>query len=243
MNLSDLDIYKTIYDTQSLNKTSTLLGYSQSNITARLKAIENEFNTQLFIRSHHGVQATEHGEKLYAFVTQTLSHLNQLKADFNRQLPSLLISELLFDFLILEKKIVSITDTLITIKKTSDIDEELTQRSYDDVFTFNPLTNNTYQLKATELLEVCFFKGSVIPAANPLPILINSDANCPLRQLTLSLCSEADHIIEVDSLENILKLVANGQAISLLPCYLLKNDAYQRNDDKAYNITYFKYQH
>ena len=45
MNFNDLNIYKTIYETKSINKAAKELGYAQSNLTARLKAIEHELNS------------------------------------------------------------------------------------------------------------------------------------------------------------------------------------------------------
>ncbi|MTD38676.1 LysR family transcriptional regulator [Erwinia sp. CPCC 100877] len=62
-NIADLIIFKTIYGVKSLNKTAQLLGYTQSNITARLKAIESDCQTIFFTRSHPGVTATTNGEK------------------------------------------------------------------------------------------------------------------------------------------------------------------------------------
>lgn len=54
MQLHDLKVFKTIYETGSINKTAQILGFAQSNITARLKVLENEFSTSFFQRSPKG---------------------------------------------------------------------------------------------------------------------------------------------------------------------------------------------
>ena len=48
MNLNDLSIFINIYETGSLNQSAKALGYAQSNISARLQAIEREMGVQLF---------------------------------------------------------------------------------------------------------------------------------------------------------------------------------------------------
>lgn len=243
MNLSDFEIYKTIYEIKSLNKAAVILGYSQSNITTRLKALETEFNTLLFTRNHNGVNATENGVKLYTFINQTLNQMNKLKTNFSNATPTLLISELLFNFLVIEKKVFSINDILITSKKTSEIPEELNNHFYDFIITFNKLINNAYTLKSIKKLNVCFLQSNVIRKNESLPIFINNDLMCPLRNLTLELYKGSTNIIEVDSLQNILKLVENGQGISLLPQYLVRTYSFERKDSVSYDIEYFKYQY
>lgn len=82
MNFNDLVIFKTIYEEGTLNKAAKRLGYAQSNITARLQAIEDECNTLLFIRNHNGVTPTANGEEFYLFSLTTLSKFETVKKIF-----------------------------------------------------------------------------------------------------------------------------------------------------------------
>ncbi|MGX7048535.1 hypothetical protein RU86_GL000583 [Lactococcus piscium] len=50
MNFNDLAIFVDIYETGSLNQSAIHLGYAQSNLTARLKKLELDMATRLFIR-------------------------------------------------------------------------------------------------------------------------------------------------------------------------------------------------
>lgn len=50
MNFNDLTTFVNIYETGSLNQSAIILGYAQSNLSVRLKTLESEMNTALFIR-------------------------------------------------------------------------------------------------------------------------------------------------------------------------------------------------
>ena len=81
MNFNDLYIYQTIYETRSLNKAALKLGYTQSNITARLKTMERELKAPLFVRSNLGVRPTKNGQKMYHFATKALQNYQNLRDD------------------------------------------------------------------------------------------------------------------------------------------------------------------
>ncbi|WP_142999225.1 helix-turn-helix domain-containing protein, partial [Streptococcus gordonii] len=40
MNFNDMSIFVTIYETRLINKSSKILQYAQSNLSARLKVLE-----------------------------------------------------------------------------------------------------------------------------------------------------------------------------------------------------------
>ena len=71
MNIKDLAIYMSIYETQSLNQSAQVLGYAQSNLTARLKNMENELGAAFFIRQPRGLQPTDQGKQMYRFAKET----------------------------------------------------------------------------------------------------------------------------------------------------------------------------
>ncbi|BDR57438.1 LysR family transcriptional regulator [Xylocopilactobacillus apis] len=240
MNFNDLIVFKTIYEKKTINKAAKELGYTQSNLTARLHALENECNTSFFVRSYNGVSATENGEKFYSFVRQTLSQFDELKNSFSKKIPELLTSELLFKCLVVDDQEFSIVSTKITCKKTSKIASELNKNHYDYVVTFNKLNRNDFKLVATEDLPVSFLSRK--ENINDLPVLINSDHLCPLRKLTIQLIEDPARLVEIDSLENISQLVLDGQATALLPLYLTK-DGYQTIDDRSFSVNYYRYKY
>ena len=241
MNFNDLHIYQTIYETRSLNKAALKLGYTQSNITARLKALEQELNTPLFVRSNLGVKPTKNGQKMHDFATKVLQNYQNLKEDLSINKTKVLISELLFGYIITKKAPFSFEHYDIIIKNTNEIQELITKHAYDMVWTFTPITLPKYSLIKKSHLEACFLKGNK-KTAGKVPVAINADINCPFRNLTLKLTQNKNSVTEIDSLEMILELVKKGQATALLPKYLM-NDDLVAADSQSWNIPYYFYRY
>ena len=241
MNFNDLSIFKTIYELKSINKAALKLGYTQSNITARLKALEKEVNAPLFVRSNLGVRPTSSGEKMYKFATTTLQNYQDLKASLTTSKPQILIAELLFGYLITKKTKFLIDRYEVIIKNTDAIQEMLTKKTYDIVMTFVPISSSNYLLTKKSSLQSCFLTGKGTENKK-IPIAINADFNCPFRDLTLQLASNKSEIIEIDSLEMILQLVKQGKATALLPKYLISDDLVPANK-QTWEIPYYSYRY
>lgn len=242
MDFKGLHIFKTIYDLKSLNKAAKALSYTQSNITAHLKKIEHELRATLFIRGFDGVRPTEKGEQFYQFTLQTLAQFSQLKQSFKGKHSTLLISELLFQFLVIETKKYCLESTEIIIKRTSDISNAIHHHYYDEVITFEKFKHPDYLLTKTENLPIAFLQSQSIETPDLLPIFINNDEHCPLRAKTLALNYPSENLITVDSLSQILNLVEKGQGIALLPIFLMK-DKFKTINNHCDFIKYYGYQH
>lgn len=241
MDFKGLHIFKTIYDLKSLNKAAKVLGFTQSNITAHLKKIEHELRATLFIRGFDGVKPTEKGQQFYQFTLQTLAQFSQLKQSFQGKL-TLLISELLFQFLVTEMKKYCLESTEIIIKRTSDISNAIHHHYYDEVITFEKFKHPDYLLTKTENLPIAFLQSQSIETPDLLPIFINNDEHCPLRTKTLALNYSSENLITVDSLSQILNLVEKGQGIALLPIFLMK-DKFKTINNHCDFVKYYGYQH
>lgn len=72
MELRDLKIFHSVAQTKNLSQTAKALGYVQSNVTARVQRLEEEFQTQLLYRSPKGVYLTPSGFKLWEYAQQFL---------------------------------------------------------------------------------------------------------------------------------------------------------------------------
>jgi len=70
MNTNDLKIFEAVAQTGSFTKAAELTSTVQSNITARIKSLEDEFGVQLFTRTSRRVELTMAGEKLIAYSHQ-----------------------------------------------------------------------------------------------------------------------------------------------------------------------------
>lgn len=72
MELRDLKIFYSVAQTKNLSQTAKALGYVQSNVTARIQRLEEEFQTQLLYRAPKGVYLTPAGSRLLEYAQQFL---------------------------------------------------------------------------------------------------------------------------------------------------------------------------
>ncbi|MCL1630990.1 LysR family transcriptional regulator [Sporolactobacillus sp. CPB3-1] len=81
MKLSDLELIMVLSDEGNMRKAAEKLFVSQPALSQRLQSIENEWNTQLFVRSKRGVSLTAEGEILLRFARETLEKLAETRAE------------------------------------------------------------------------------------------------------------------------------------------------------------------
>ncbi|MEB3754214.1 LysR family transcriptional regulator [Acinetobacter sp. MD2(2019)] len=65
IDMSDIRSFITVAELKSITAAAHKLNYLQSNMTAKIKKIENHYKKQLFIRKPKGVDLTESGMQLY----------------------------------------------------------------------------------------------------------------------------------------------------------------------------------
>ncbi len=70
MNTNDLKIFEAVATSKSFTKAASVMFTVQSNVTARIKSLEDEFGTELFSRSSRKVELTSAGHALMPFVKQ-----------------------------------------------------------------------------------------------------------------------------------------------------------------------------
>jgi|GEM_PF-1241438 len=141
MNFNDMSIFVTIYETRSINKSSKILQYAQSNLSARLKVLETELDTKLFYRKYNGLVSTESGDLFYQFCKETSNKLEKLKKKCKTSKISILISELLFNHDINNSQTIDLDKSEINIQKTSDIPIIAHQEEFDKIFCFQKIEN------------------------------------------------------------------------------------------------------
>lgn len=82
MESNDLRIFQAVASEGSITKAAQLLGYVQSNVTARVQQLERELNTQLFYRQR-GMLLTPAGEKLLSYAEQIIHLLDEAHKALN----------------------------------------------------------------------------------------------------------------------------------------------------------------
>lgn len=76
MEISHLRIFQTVADTGSVSRAAQTLNCVQSNVTARIKGLEDELSLKLFYRKPRGMIATPAGHILLNYAKQIL-HLEK----------------------------------------------------------------------------------------------------------------------------------------------------------------------
>src|SRR5699024_12803782 len=72
MNLEDLRVFKEVAKHANMTKAAESLNFVQSNVTAKMKRLEQKYETKLFYRHKQGVELTSPGKMLLSYAVQTL---------------------------------------------------------------------------------------------------------------------------------------------------------------------------
>lgn len=239
MELTDLKVFLRIAEEGNITRAAEQLGYVQSNVTARVKKLENELGVPLLNRHSSGVTLTEKGRTFrdYACTILNLSE-EAVRAVQETPYPSGSLT-------------IGVVDTVHCghfIKSLSDY-----QTMYPDV-TLSLLTGSSSELITQVLnyqLDGAFVTGNIPPKLvadyieedevklltkskeQPFPDLAVTKwavapAGCPFRSiLERWLLSEGipmTNMIEVSSLETQLGIVQSGLAATLLPTSVLSGE-------------------
>lgn len=221
LDIDGLRIIKEIAKTQSISRTAKNLGYVQSNITSRLKGMEEEFQTKLFLRSNRGVKILPEGEKFLTYANQILEIHEEMQSVFGKDKKSRVgitqiinrnrfVSEFFFDH----------ASSLELF--TFDIDELvdlLDQEELDFIIMDVPCEDSQVELVNFFPEQLCWSYNETVDFTCCQNILINRDPKCPYRKeifKQLDLTKEY-HFIEVDTISILINLLANKDAVTILP--------------------------
>src|SRR5579863_4698602 len=79
MDTADLKVFQSVAGAGSMNKAALELNTVQSNITARIKALEDEMGFALFERSNRGVTLTAAGRRLLPYAARAARLLDDAR--------------------------------------------------------------------------------------------------------------------------------------------------------------------
>ncbi|WP_432363071.1 LysR family transcriptional regulator [Sporosarcina sp. UB5] len=78
MEFKDLEIFQMVAQKGTITEAAKELNFVQSNVTSRIKKIEDELNTALFNRHNRGMSLTPEGKKLLVYSEKILSLTNEM---------------------------------------------------------------------------------------------------------------------------------------------------------------------
>nr|WP_148930630.1 LysR family transcriptional regulator [Paenibacillus methanolicus] len=240
MELTDLKVFVAIIEEGNISNAAKRLDYVQSNVTARIRKLEDELGTSLFHRHPKGVTLTEKGA-LFSEYAHTILNLSAeaVKMVQETPYPSGPLA-------------IGVVDTVTCLNFMNTLAEY--QQRYPDV-SLSIWTGNSPELLAKVLnhqLDGAFVFGDVQSPHliadqiqreeiklitrqhhDEYPDLANtkwavSPNQCPFRQILEEwLRSEGISLvntIEISSLETIVSSVRSGLAATLLPASVLTGE-------------------
>lgn len=250
MESLELRIFKEVAYTKSISKAAENMGYVQSNVTAHIKALERELNTELFIRHNRGVNLTKDGE-LLLYHAEKIIHLldnatkllkkteKTLKIGTTQTIAGYLLPLWLTEY---QKEFPNRSICVSTIHQ-EDLDNKILDNQFDCV-----ITNNTYNISNYKKIYQCE-EDLVMIAPNScqafddigdLALVTNKSVSCPYRKILLNWWhkhnDDSPKLIELNTVDAILNTVAKGGGISVLPRNIVKS----RKDVNCFRIDEFQ---
>jgi DNA-binding transcriptional LysR family regulator len=77
MDIKDLRYFVAVYEAKGFAQASTSLHTVQSNVSARVRRLEESLGAALFERHRRGSVATEKGERLYRYAKRVLELMEE----------------------------------------------------------------------------------------------------------------------------------------------------------------------
>nr|WP_280521274.1 LysR family transcriptional regulator [Paenibacillus mangrovi] len=221
----------TVAEHQSISHAAKELHQLQSNMTAKIKKIESEFNKELFYRKPRGMELNEEGKKLYAQFKKIVLLWEETRSMMNEDSPvlrlGLMVSKNPPNFDDAMKALYETYENLmVTIKtgSTPKIEEELVNGTIDIGFLVGKTDMNSlhYKKYGTEKL-VLVGKNIDKPLEEILKHdnLIISSENCYYKKILDVLLEDHKAIrsdfVEIAALESMMNMCQLGMGVTLIP--------------------------
>jgi DNA-binding transcriptional LysR family regulator len=236
MDAADLRLFAAVARTGGIGKAALELNTVQSNVTARLKALEDRLGAELFERSHRGVALTAAGHRLLPYaerVGRLLEDAGRAVRDDGRPAGPLAIGTLettaalrLSPFLARFVKSYPAVDLSLKTGTSCELADRVLDRSLDGAFVCGPVVH------ADLYAERIFSEELVVLTAPDVADLeerlrtgnvriIVLRVGCSYRQILEAWLARRGfagvRVQEFGTLEAIVSCVAAGLGMTLLP--------------------------
>lgn len=250
MEFKDLQIFQSVSEHGSISRAAKSLNYVQSYVTARIKALEAELNTQLFLRHRKGTTLTSEGKKLEGYAEQimkTMDDINKAFHDTDEPSGRLNIGTVetitrLPDVLSMYRR--SYPDVSLSIDSdvTDKIVRKVADKELDCAFVAGLVSHpsiNKAELFKEKLMLVYRDKAATEDDLKDMPMLVFKEGCKYRRNLERWLNDENVEeaaIVEFGTLETIIGSIKSGLGISLVPESTVKGDL-ERGELYGYELS------
>jgi DNA-binding transcriptional LysR family regulator len=245
MEIRDLKVFTAVAETGVVTRAATQLNTVQSNVTARIHALEEELDVALFQRHSRGMSLTSAGVQLRSYAARILALVDEAKVAIAgdgeprgvlrvgsmettaaMRMPSLLISF---------TKRFPLVDVNFYTGTTEELVQDVVDRKLDGAFVAGPVQHRDLastvafeeELVVATTSNVASL-GQLIASSEEVRILVFRQG-CSYRRRLEALLSKRGvtkvKVLEFGTLEGILGCVAAGLGITLLPVSVVKSAA------------------
>ncbi|OCJ07368.1 transcriptional regulator [Rhizobium sp. AC27/96] len=236
MNISDLRFFEAVSRHGSMNRAAQELHTVQSNVTARIRVLEEELGVSLFQRHARGVSTTPAGKRILPFVgriTKLLADARAAAQDDGSPSGALLLgsletttalrlSPLLSDF----AKAYPDVRLVVTTGTTRKLLDEVIECRLEGAFVAGPVSHPDLDQEVVFQEELVLITSRSIHSMDELAKIndlrtIVFQIGCSYRQRLETLLAEMGIVtakpLEFGSLDAIISCVSAGVGIALLP--------------------------
>ncbi|MCF7757210.1 LysR family transcriptional regulator [Paenibacillus xylanexedens] len=238
MELSDIDIVLAVARSGKISQAAKELNYAQSNVTTRIKKLEQEYQIQLFNRFPKGVVLTSKGEQFVQYATQIHNLLYDLKQDMTdpgepsgtlkigivETAASSRFMEILNEYQITYPKV---SISLVNATSPKVLRKKIQDDEIDGAFISGACVKEglkvEYEMQDT--VHIISKQMDTPPESLCQVSWVVFPEGCPYREMTEEFLQEeglsARNIIEVSTMENLLSCVESGIAFTIMPCNVI----------------------
>jgi DNA-binding transcriptional LysR family regulator len=240
MDADDLRIVEAVARIGSMNRAAAELNMVQSNVTARIRLLEEELGVQLFVRHSRGVEPSEAGLRLLAYGEQIHSLFQQaitavkedgtpkgklsigmMETTAGLRLPAL-VAQYAQEYPRVELAIMTGT--------TSSLIQQVAENELDGAFVAGPIHHQELSEEPLFFEDLVLVSSLSIRKFDDLAKVENLKAivfrqGCSYRQRLSSILDGLDirhTVMEFSSLDAIITCITAGVGITLLPKTLVE---------------------
>jgi LysR family transcriptional regulator, cell division regulator len=236
MDAADLKVFAAVARCSGMNRAADELHTVQSNVTARVRALETEIGCPLFDRHSRGVALTAAGRRLVPYADNILRMLDEAvraARDDGRPKGALTLGSLettaaLRLAPVLSQFVVAFpgVDLVLRTGTTCELIDDVLARRMEGAFVCGPVQHADLEVEAVfeeELVLLAAPQAKSLNAALGMadPRIVVLRAGCSYRQRLESFLAkrgvQAPRLLEFGTLEAIFKCVAAGLGVTLLP--------------------------
>ena len=236
MDISDLRLFETVARLGGMNRAAAELNTVQSNVTARVKALEEELGAPLFERHARGVTLTAAGHRLMPYAIRARQLLDEARRAFRddgrphggltigslETTAALRLSARLSDYVAAYPEV----DLVLRTGTTCELIREVLEHRLEGAFVCGPVDHPELEERLAFREDLALLTSPLVQdldglfAARSLKIVVLR-AGCSYRQRLEEMLARQGvgevRMLEFGTIEAILGCVAAGIGVTLLP--------------------------